>query len=148
MIKRIILLGIIMCIIRLNGCIQETEVEFGTIAQGYYCGHNESGNYVIRDENEWGNLWDIVYSTTTPKPSLPEIDFSQYMVTAVFIGTKPTGGYNIEIIKIEEINTIFEIHIEEKSPDPDSIVTDALTQPFYIIKTKIIEKEIVIKKDN
>ena len=148
MIRRIMLPGIIMIIISLIGCIEETDVEFGTIAMGYYCGHNESGNYMINDENDWANLWDIVYSTTTPQPPLPEIDFTQYMVIAVFMGIKPTGGYSIEIIKIVEINTIFEIHIEEKSPDPDSIVTDALTQPFHIIKTKIIEKEIVFKKDN
>jgi len=141
--KGIILIGIITIISlsNLTDCVEENIVEFETTIKGAYCGHNESGNYVIKNESDWENLWDTVYSHKTPKPSLPKIDFTQHMVIAVFMGEKSSGGYNIEIVKVKEKNNIFEVYIEEHTPAPWTVVTEVFTQPFHIIKMRLIDTD-------
>ncbi len=56
-----------------------------------------------------------------------------------------TGGYEIKVNKVvEEKNNIL-VYIEEISPDPQDIVTQALTSPYHIIKIERTEKDIIFK---
>ena len=74
-----------------------------------------------------------------PAPNAPEVDFSEEMVIAIFSGEKPTGGYSIEITKVELDEDEVTIFFEEVSPEPGQPVTEALTQPFHIVKINRID---------
>lgn len=119
------------------------KYSFETIAKNYYSGHNERKDYVIKEISEWRSLWDIVNAGVTPKPALPIIDFDDETVIAVFQGVHSTGGYSIEIVEILEKANSLEVTVKETSPSSGSNVTQAFTQPFHIVKTKIIGKEVV-----
>ncbi len=121
------------------------EQSFETISKDHYSGHDERKEYIIKDNSAWSSLWEVVHSTRSPKPKIPEIDFSKEMIVAVFQGMQATGGHAIKIEKItEKVNSI-EIFIEETVPAPESFVTDALTNPYHIIKTKRVDKEVFFK---
>ncbi len=122
------------------------ELTFETISKQSYSGHNSSQNYVITETSQWSNLWDIVHSTMTPKPDLPNVNFNNEMVIAVFQGSRLTGGYNIEITKIIEEENFVEVYVKETSPSPGDIVTQALTQPYHIVKTKRVDKKVIFKR--
>ena len=123
----------------------DRQQSFETVARSGHSGHDDRKNYAIKDISEWRNLWDIVNATVFPKPVLPNIDFNNEMIVAVFMGQRNTGGYSIEIVEIIEKANSLEIMIKETSPSlsPGDVVTQAFTQPFHIVKTKRIDKEVL-----
>ena len=143
-----ILLFLIIVLIFISGCHQaiESNVNFEVIEKGFNSGHSEKKNYVVDNEDEWGDLWNKVNSIVIPQPELPDVDFNNEIVIAVFQGEKPTGGYSIEIIKIVEDNKII-VFYKEFSPEPGDFVTQALTQPYHIVKIKKSDKEVVFVEE-
>ena len=147
--KRIItLVGLISIVLAIVFVTQLSghELTFEDISKGSYSGHDERNDYVIRDSSEWENLWGKVQSRVSPTPDLPDINFNDEMVIAVFQGSHSTGGYAIEITKIVEKENSVEVFVKETSPSPDSVVTQAFTQPYHIVKTKRVDKEVIFKR--
>jgi predicted RNase H-like nuclease len=60
------------------------------------------------------------------------------------LGEKSTGGYSIQIQQVEETASNIVIYIKEIVPDKASPVTDALTNPYTIVKINS-KKEIIFK---
>jgi len=58
---------------------------------------------------------------------------------AVFAGERNTGGYGIEIIEIILTNANLTASVEMMEPDPDMMVTEALTYPMDLVELKNIE---------
>jgi hypothetical protein len=130
------------------------EKSFETLDKGAYSGHQIRKDYMIKNDASWKDLWNVTVSYMNPllfeiyKPKLeaPEVDFSKDMVIAVYMGTQMTGGYGIEIKKILEKKKILEVLVEEHDPKPWFIYTQALTQPYHIIKTKTTKKKVKFKR--
>jgi PrcB C-terminal len=109
------------------------QIRFQTIAKGYRSGVRESLQTVARNQTEWEAVWKK-HSVETNPPPPPFIDFKRQIVVAVFLGEKPTGGYDVEIIRVDQSDGALVIHYREKSPLPGSIAIQAMTQPFHIIQ--------------
>jgi hypothetical protein len=120
------------------GLIQEfgAEVEFRELGRGAYSGITEATNRVIRMEAEWEKLWKRHGALRVPPEPAPAVDFEKEMVVAVFMGQKSTGGYAIEIKRIETTASRLRITVERKEPGPDAIVTQALTAPFHFVAVR------------
>ena len=116
------------------------EVSFQTIAKGYRSGVRESLQVVASNRAEWDALWKRHVSIETNPAPTPAINFDKEIVIGVFLGEKPTGGYDVEIIRVEQTDGALVLHYREKSPLPGSIAIQALTQPFHIIQ--------VVRDDN
>ena len=110
------------------------QVAFQTIVKGNRSGVREFQQQVARNQNEWKTLWQRHTATETNPSAPPAIDFNKEIVIAIFLGEKPTGGYAVEIIQIDGSNGEFEIVFRELNPPPGGIVTQALTQPFHMIR--------------
>jgi len=111
-----------------------SDIAFETIAQGSNSGHKEAAQYAITDQAEWETLWATVYTTQEPVPPVPDIHFEEQTVLAVFQGEHSTGGYAIRITNIKEGNGVLEVSVDEQSPGPGDIVTQAFTQPYHVVK--------------
>ncbi len=147
--KRITPLVGLISILLVSGCItqlSDQELTFETISKGVISGHDERKDYVIMDPSEWGNLWGKVHSRVLPTPNLPDVNFEDEIVIAVFQGSHSTGGYAIEITQIVEKENSVEVFVKETSPSPESIVTQAFTQPYHIVKVKRVDKEVVFRR--
>lgn len=110
------------------------DVSFQTVVKGSRSGVRESLQVIARSPSEWDALWKRHVSIETNPPPPPAIDFNKQIVIGVFVGEKPTGGYDVEIIRAEQTDGALVIHHREKSPVPGGIVIQALTQPFHIIR--------------
>jgi protease stability complex PrcB-like protein len=111
-----------------------TRLSFLTIDKGSQSGVREPLQTVVRGPAEWKTLWQK-HASIKPNPlPAPAVDFSKEIVVGVFLGEKPTGGNDIDIIRIEQSGAALVIEYREKNPLPGSIVTQALTQPFHIVK--------------
>jgi hypothetical protein len=116
------------------------DTSFQTVVKGSRSGVREPLQIVIRSQAEWDALWKRHVAIETNPPPPPAIDFNKQIVIGVFLGEKPTGGYDVEIIRTEQSDGALVIHYREKSRLPGSIVIQALTQPFHIIQ--------VVRDDN
>lgn len=67
----------------------------------------------------------------------------------VFVGSgeKPTGGYTIKTLSVEDIEGMTKITMEEKAPKPEDIVTEALTHPFVVIRMKGVAETFQVFND-
>jgi hypothetical protein len=62
------------------------------------------------------------------------------MIIAVFQGEKPTGGYEIDIIKIVEADSLT-VFANETLPQQGCPVIFAITRPYHIVKIAKTDKE-------
>jgi PrcB C-terminal len=112
----------------------ETWLSIDTIAKGNRSGVREPLQLVIRNQDEWKALWKRHSSTDTNPPPAPIIDFDREMVVGIFLGEKRTGGYEVEIVRAERRDSSLYFYYREESPPPGAMVTQALIQPFHLVK--------------
>ncbi|MDI5950010.1 protease complex subunit PrcB family protein [Flavobacterium yafengii] len=76
------------------------------------------------------------------KISSNDIQISNFIV--LNMGEKTSGGYSIGIDTVVETDKNIVITIKETSPEPGSMVTQAFTNPFCVVKINS-KKEIIFK---
>ncbi len=120
-------------------------VSFTTIDQGTQSGVRQRKSLVIKSAEEWESLLQTHRMPHGSAASGAPIDFNREMVVAVFMGEKPSGGYGIAITRIEADYENQQLHItvRERNPPPNTLSTQALTQPYHIIKLAKIDVPIV-----
>jgi hypothetical protein len=116
---------------------------FKTIAKGARSGVRESSQLAIRSQTQWQALWSRHSSISTNPSAAPAIDFDKEIVAAVFLGEKPTGGYGVEISSAEVADRALTVFVRETSPKPGAIVTQAINQPFHIVRIETAGVETV-----
>ncbi len=112
---------------------EKSEIEFQTIEKGSYSGIAEKRTLIITNHFELQKIWSDLYANRYPVPDIPQIDFEKNILAAVFIGEKPTGGYSVNIDNVYFENGRIRILYSYSEPSTDSIVTQAITSPFYIV---------------
>jgi hypothetical protein len=95
---------------------------------------SETEQMVINNHEEFEAIWEELYSTLSPTPELPEIDFDEYTVIAVMMGAQPTGGYSIQIEKVSEADGVIGVKISENEPGTSCSTIQVVTSPFHIVK--------------
>jgi protease stability complex PrcB-like protein len=119
------------------------RVSFKTIAKGLRSGIREPSQIAICSQSEWQKLWRQHTSTSTVPAPLPVVDFDKEIVVAVFLGEKPSGGYGVEISSAEVVGSSLTVFVKETSPKPGAIVTQAINQPFHIVRIETTGVETV-----
>jgi hypothetical protein len=114
-------------------------VPFSTLAKGLASGVDQPAQIVVRSQNDWAALWSRHMGTQTAPPPPPSVDFSRDMVAALFMGERPTGGFAIEVTRIERTDGGLSIHYRNRRPNPADMHAQALTQPFHLIKVPRID---------
>jgi len=69
----------------------------------------------------------------------------EYLYVAVFSGRKRTGGYGIKVLHVEDNEGKTVVTVQETSPKPSTYVTQAITYPYTVIRTKGAVGPIVVK---
>jgi len=110
------------------------KVQFDSIGHGYFVSFDEKRMLVINSEKDYEKLWNDVYANLDQVPRIPEVDLTKFTVIAVFMGAQKSGGYDIKIDKITNINDKPVIEVTETSPGVNCIVTDAITKPYDVVK--------------
>ncbi len=124
------------------------QVPFGAIAKGSRSGVRERQFVVIRTQPQWDTLWRAHQSGVSPEQPLPAFDDRHEMILAVFSGEKNTGGYGIEVARVEEQQTARRLNVvvRETSPAPNAMRVQALTQPYHMVRLKRIDLPVVFSR--
>ena len=142
--RSIFLLGIIS--LALLSCRKEEVLELSfevtEIHKGMLYGVGDEGipeqNILIENESDWNDLISDMNSVNEVSSSFYEtdIDFTSYMVLAVFSPVYTSGGHGIEIVNVIENMYLGNIvaTVEHQSPDSGGMVITVMTQPYHIVK--------------
>jgi hypothetical protein len=97
-------------------------------------GFGDPGQYVLRDQAAWGDLWKRVHARSHPVPPLPEIDFGREIVVVVALGHRPSSGYAIRVGHAYKEGPKTVVVVQTESPAAGCIVLAAMTSPVDIAR--------------
>ncbi len=119
-----------------TACVSERGVDsfpIRRLEKGSYGGVVERRQVVIKDKTDWERLWGAHQAQSQPPRPIPEIDFAREMVIFVAMGQQFTGGFAIEIEKVEAARRRLRIAFRRKAPPSGAMVSQALSAPFEIV---------------
>ncbi|MCC6158657.1 MAG: protease complex subunit PrcB family protein [Deltaproteobacteria bacterium] len=110
-------------------------VEAAVIAEyeGQYSGWTRAQRLLVRDEASWEQLWARVHTPLASPPPLPPVDFARQVVVGVALGSRPTGGFSVDIVGVKRVGDRLIVRLRETQPAPGSMVTEAFTQPYALV---------------
>ena len=83
----------------------------------------------VRDRDAWASLW----RAHAPRRPAPAVDFSREMVVGVFIGTRPTAGFAVEIVGYRESGNDVIVLYRETAPSRDTITAQVIVSPYDLV---------------
>ena len=100
-----------------------------TIEKGEQSNIDEARQVVVRTEAEWTTLWQ----KHSPDRKRPAVDFSREMVVGVFMGSRPTAGYNVSIVSTFAKDGNVLVRYQESTPRPGAMTAQVLTFPYHLV---------------
>ena len=100
-----------------------------TIARDQMSGVDRPRQAVARTDAEWKALWR---DHAGDKP-LPAVDLASRMVAAVFLGSRNSAGYGVEITAVRKDGDAMVIEWRETRPAADAITAQVITTPAHLV---------------
>jgi len=114
--------------------------------------HIVSDNHSMVDElrtavawkqGEWEALWRSHAGMLKPAPA---VDLTKRTVVAVFLGSRPTAGYTVEIVRTRQEGKTLIVEWREGRPKERMLLAQVLTSPAVIVSIPKFDGEIGFKK--
>ena len=103
---------------------------FQTVYRGTQSQIDEPREVTIRSAADWSVLW----KEHAPAAPVPVVDFKREMVVGVFVGTRPTGGYAVEITSLDATRSQLIVNYRVEEPGRDAMVVQVLTAPVHLVR--------------
>ena len=120
----------------LFNCVNANDAQslpIRSLAKGALSGIKEAKQEIIRDAAAWERFRKQHSISEQSAQKVPPVDFSKEMIIAATMGTKRTGGYTIEIVRVEPTEKTLKIFVKRTSPPPGALTIQALTAPFHFV---------------
>ncbi|MFU8819028.1 MAG: protease complex subunit PrcB family protein [Desulfurivibrio sp.] len=138
----VVLAGALLLAWILSGCIADdkdddgddigSRIGFAVLRSGQTSGIGVERLTVIREGEAFAALWQEHGVDLSSPLAQPEVDFSQDMVVAVFLGERSTGGYSLAITEVRERSASFMVKLKATLPADDCVVSQAASQPYQM----------------
>jgi D-aminopeptidase len=132
--------ALLLAVVVIAGAFQSGGVE--TIVKDSMSNMDEARQAVARTEAEWAALWR---SHNFDKPA-PKVDFNTRTVVAVFLGSRPTAGYDLEIVATRQEGGGVVVEWAEVRPEKGLILAQVLTSPALIASIPKAAGEVTFRK--
>ena len=90
---------------------------------------DEPRQAVARTAAEWATLWRQ-HAGDTPAP---KVDFTKRTVVAVFLGSRSTAGYAVEITGTRKVGSALVVEWREGKPEPGHVTAQVITSPAHLV---------------
>jgi hypothetical protein len=77
--------------------------------------------------------FDTMWRTHAPGRTAPAVDFSKNMVIAVFLGSRPSSGYQVQITGVRREGDALVVSWAERRPGRDQMAAQVMTAPSHIV---------------
>ena len=111
---------------------QSQPASVRTLGKGPMSGIDDARQVAIRTRAEWDVLWKA-HTSGAALGEQPAVDFASEMVLGVFLGTRPTAGYSVEIVRTVKVNGAVRVEYVESAPGRGSVTAQVLTAPFHLV---------------
>ena len=130
--KKVIVYSFVIILFSCSSKKQEKDVSFETIYSSFYGGIEEYGYEIIDNDKDYTT--EINRLGIEGELEEKNIDFKKNNILFLHLGLKNSGGYNIDVEKIEVMDKDLIIFQKITSPIKGENVTMALTNPYCVVK--------------
>jgi PrcB C-terminal len=106
-----------------------TAPSMKTIDKGEHSNMDDAAQVVAKTQQEWQQLWQ---KHAADRP-LPAVDFSKEMAVGIFLGSRPTGGYILEIASATQEGGTLVVKYRESIPQRGTMTAQVLTSPYHLV---------------
>ena len=131
-----------MFVLLLAAVLQTAPPPLRTVGKGPMSAIDQPRQVTVRSAAEWGALW----KENGAKSPLPAVDFSREMVVGVFVGTRSTAGYGVEIVRAIGNSSTLVVEYVETAPSRGTITAQVLTAPYHLVAIPKRDGTVVFKK--
>jgi hypothetical protein len=100
-----------------------------TVHRDQSSGVEEARQLVVRSADEWTKLWR---EHAGGKPA-PKVDFAHRMIVAVFLGSRPSAGYAVEIVGTRADGAGLVVEWRERAPERGTVAAQIMTAPAHLV---------------
>jgi protease stability complex PrcB-like protein len=133
---------LVSLIFLLAALLQSSPPALRTVAKGPTSGIDEPRQVVVRSAAEWAAIW----KENGAGGPLPAVDFSREMVVGVFLGSRATAGYGVEIVRAVGNGATLIVQYVETAPSRDAVTAQILTAPYHLAVMPKHDGEVVFRK--
>jgi hypothetical protein len=90
---------------------------------------DDARQVVARTPDEYNTLWRL----HAPDRPQPKVDFAKEIVVGVFMGSRPTAGFAIEILGTREEAGTLVVQYRETRPARGLITAQVITSAYHIV---------------
>jgi hypothetical protein len=120
---------------------EKEEIPFERVTTGQVSAVLEPKNVVARSPEEWRAFFRPTVIGASAEPQ--GIAWDRQMLVAVALGSRPSGGYSVEIERIHRKGSHWIVHARETRPAPGSIQTTMITSPIDCVATPRFDGKVV-----
>jgi hypothetical protein len=100
-----------------------------TLDKGLDSAIDDARQVVARTQPEFAKVWQA-HSFERARPA---VDFTKDMVVGVFLGSRPTAGFAVEIVGTRQENGALVVEYRETKPGADRVSAQILTSPYHLV---------------
>jgi VWFA-related protein len=117
-------------------------VQMQTLNSDMMSGIDRPQQSVARTPDEWQALWQ----RHAPGRPAPTVDLTRDMVVAVFLGSRPSGGYQAEITGIRTEGNVLVVQWAERRPAPGQVAAQVMTAPAHLVTVPRYDGDVRFEK--
>ena len=118
-----------MAIAAMVAAVLQTGLPMRSLDQGQESRIDVAKQVSARTVDDWDALWKQHGSGRTR----PSVDFTKEVVAAVFLGSRPSAGFSVQIIGARQDGGALIVAYRETRPAPDALTAQVLTSPYHIV---------------
>ena len=119
----------LVAVIALTTSMAAAQTPMKTISKGDVSDQETPRQVVARTNDEWQAVWKA-HSATAP---LPPVDFSTQMVVGVFLGSRPSAGYEVEITGTHTEGSGLVVEYTQTEPARGMMGAQMITEPYHLV---------------
>jgi hypothetical protein len=108
------------------------DIAFTNLQQGWKSGVAHTSIVQIYDKSSWEELW-LTRDHGGVTGELPPVNFDTHFVVAFYLGSRPSGGYSVEINRIVASTGTATLHVTETTPGKRCVVITAVATPYHYV---------------
>jgi PrcB C-terminal len=109
--------------------VLQNNLPMRSIDQGPESRIDMSKQVSARTADEWDALW----KEHGGGRARPAVDFSKEVIAAVFLGSRPSAGYSVQIVRARQEGASLIVSYTETRPAPGALAAQVLTSPYHIV---------------
>jgi hypothetical protein len=119
----------IFAILLMTATVQAGSAALRSLDRGDQSNIDEPRQAVARTAAEFEVLW----RQHAPERPVPKVDFSREMVVGVFLGSRPTAGFAVNIVGTREDQGVLVVQYRETRPARGLVTAQVITSAYHIV---------------